>query len=251
MTSGYDHMQRPDADEYGFVKTLNNQGFMTNYLDEFSQEFVTFAPKAPGPVLDIGAAYGVASLPALEAGAHVIANDIDSRHLELLQQEALARTPKIANTQLILAPGKFPEELEFAPNSIGAVLACRLFHFFDGPTISKSIKKIHEWLAPGGKFFLVCETPYVGGLQPFWPIYEERVASGEPWPGYIDDFMLIDPNRAKDLPKSMHLLEPFVLRRAFDEVGFKVEKAHTIARPKFPPGLKLDGRESVGIVGIK
>jgi SAM-dependent methyltransferase len=251
MTSEMRQLQRPPADEYGFVKTLNNQGFMTNYLDEFSEEFVSFAPQAPGPALDIGAAYGVAAIAALDSGATVFANDIDSRHLELLRQEVIERIPTLNMDKLNLITGKFPEDLEFAPRSLGAVLACRVFHFFDGPTITRGLKKIHEWLAPGGKFFLVCETPYVNGLQTFWPIYEERVLSGEFWPGFIEDFKSIDPSRAKDLPTSLHLFEPFVLCRALTEAGFKVERSNTIARPNFPPGLRLDGRESVGIVGVK
>ena len=32
--------QMPQADAGGFIKTLNNMGFMTDYLDEFSEDFV-------------------------------------------------------------------------------------------------------------------------------------------------------------------------------------------------------------------
>ena len=241
---------KPVADEFGFVKTLNNQGFMTDYLDEFSQAFVEFSPKAPGPVLDIGAAYGVASLAALRAGANVIANDIDPRHLEILMREAVQKLGEDV-TCLKLLPGKFPGELACEESSLGAILACRVFHFFDGDTIEQGIHAAFRWLKPGGKFFLVGETPYVGGLQPFVPIYEARRAEGAKWPGYIEDFLKIDPNRGKDLPKSMHLLDVEVLTRVFQDAGFSIERAHTIARPHFPPGLKLDGRESVGIIGVK
>lgn len=241
----------PARDEYGFVKTLNNQGFMIDYLDGFSEEFVTFSADGPGPALDIGAAYGVASIAALMKGANVIANDLDSRHLELLTVTADKLTSPDQMARLQLMPGRFPNELPIAPSSLGSVLACRVFHFFDGPTIENGVKKVFDWLKPGGKFFLVAETPYVGGLKSFWPIYEARKAAGEPWPGYIEDFLKIDPTRGKDLPNSMHLLDTEVLSRVFKDAGFEIERVAIIPRPKFPPGLKLDGRESVGIIGKK
>lgn len=239
----------PASDAYGFVKTLNNQGFMIDYLDPISQAFVDFSPSAPGPVLDIGASYGVASIAALKQGATVIANDLDPRHLKILQQSVekdLGTTDRLR-----LLPGKFPDDLPLPPQSLGAVLACRVFHFFDGPTIEASVSTLFNSLVSGGRFFLVGETPWVGGLAPFWPIYEERKRAGVRWPGNIEDFLQIDPHRGKDLPKSMHLLDPDVLRRVFEESGFAVERVEIIPRPHFPPGLKLDGRESVGIVGRK
>lgn len=241
----------PNADEFGFIKTLNNQGFMTNYLDKFSEEFTKFAPKAPGPSLDIGAAYGVAVIEALKNGASVIANDSDSRHLDILQETATEVIGHSAQSRLQLAPGIFPNELAFRDGELGAVLACRVFHFFDGPTIEQGVALIYRWLAKGGKFFLVSETPYVGGVKNFIPTYEDRIRQGARWPGFIEDFQSLDPIRGKDLPKQMHLLDESVLRRTFEAAGFEVIKASKFARPNFPPNLKLDGRESVGIIGIK
>jgi SAM-dependent methyltransferase len=223
-------------------------GFMTDYLDEFSEEFVAFAKTCGNPVLDIGCAYGNATIPALKAGATVIANDVDQRHLDIVA--TLAHKAGV-NSRLRLLPGSFPNELAVERDSLGAVLACRVFHFFDGAQVEHGIKAAASWLKPGGKLFLVAETPYVGGMRPFIPIYEERRANGDRWPGYVDDFMKIDPIRGKDLPKSMHLLDEEVLRRTFEEAGLFVERAHKFARPRFPDNLKLDGRESVGIVGRK
>ena len=33
----------PEVESTGFIKTLNNMGYMTSTLDEFSQAFVDFA----------------------------------------------------------------------------------------------------------------------------------------------------------------------------------------------------------------
>jgi 2-polyprenyl-3-methyl-5-hydroxy-6-metoxy-1,4-benzoquinol methylase len=99
-------LEMPPADASGFVKTINNMGFMTTYLDEFSQQFVDSSANCDGPVLDIGCAYGNASLPALKLGARVIANDVDPRHLEIVSQKSIELGLR---ERLTLAPGRFPK----------------------------------------------------------------------------------------------------------------------------------------------
>src|SRR5687767_8746618 len=62
------------------VETKNKKGF-TYTLTSFGKAFINAAAKASKPVMDIGAAYGVATLPALLTGAKVIAVDIEDKHL--------------------------------------------------------------------------------------------------------------------------------------------------------------------------
>ena len=72
-------MAKPDlhmpVERYpGAVPTLNGRGFMLENLDPYSQSFVSFASEAELPLLDIGCAYGVATLAALPlAHASVLA----------------------------------------------------------------------------------------------------------------------------------------------------------------------------------
>ena len=94
------NLDMPTPEVSGFVRTLNNMGYMTSALDPYSLAFTTFAPAAPGPALDIGAAYGIATLAALAGGARVIANDIDARHLDILS----SRAPQEFRSRLVLAP---------------------------------------------------------------------------------------------------------------------------------------------------
>jgi O-methyltransferase involved in polyketide biosynthesis len=102
----------------GWIPTLNKMGYMTERLSEpFSEEFAEFASRIGAPALDVGAAYGVATLEALKRGAHVIANDVEPRHLELLSR----RVPEAWKARLTLAPGVFPEGLSFSASSLGAV----------------------------------------------------------------------------------------------------------------------------------
>ncbi len=237
----------PKPEPNGFVRTLNNMGYMTSGLDPYSQAFVDFAPGAPGACLDVGAAYGVASLTALSNGAKVIANDIDERHLEILRSRALERLRE----RLTLMPGSFPDGITFAPESLGAVLVCRVMHFFDGPTIERAAAKIMSWLAPGGKVFVVGETPFIGTAKGFFPTYQARVEAGDPWPGIVENVGAHDPKRAGNLPSRMHLLDEATLKRVFTQAGFTIEKLGTFARPEFPPDIQLDGRESVGLIARK
>src|ERR1700741_2662682 len=85
-----DDSKMPEAEPNGFVRNLNNMGYMTSGLARYSRKFVAFAAETGRPCLDVGAAYGVATLAALEAGARVISNDIEPRHLEILRERAPA-----------------------------------------------------------------------------------------------------------------------------------------------------------------
>ena len=71
---------------------------------------------------------------ALSNGAEVIANDVDGRHLDILRERAVKRL----RARLTLMPGSFPDGIDFVPGSLGAVLICRVMHFFDGPTIERA-----------------------------------------------------------------------------------------------------------------
>ena len=201
----------PEPLEGGLINTLNSMGTMTPSPDVFSRYFSEFAPKAPGRSLDIGAAYGVATLPALRNGASVIANDIDERHLKIL----LRRVPQEHLGRLELVAGEFPEKLDFPDGSLGAVLICRVMHFFDGLRIERAAAKVMRWLAPQGKVFVVGETPYIGTARAFFPTYEARLKAGDLWQGVVENVAAHDPKRATLLPKLFHLLDERITARLY------------------------------------
>ncbi|PIU17860.1 MAG: class I SAM-dependent methyltransferase [Elusimicrobia bacterium CG08_land_8_20_14_0_20_59_10] len=242
-----DSLEMPKAEEGGLTNTLNSMGTMTPSPDTFSRAFIEFAPKAPGRSLDIGAAYGVATLPALSSGASVIANDIDERHLKIL----FNRVPQTNRSRLELVAGEFPDKLDFPAGSLGAVLICRVMHFFDGPRIERAATKVMNWLAPGGKVFVVGETPFIGTARAFFPTYEARLKAGNPWPGVVENVAAHDPKRSGSLPALFHLLDERILGRVFTAAGFGIERLELFARPDYPADIRLDGRESVGLIAIK
>ncbi len=230
LTSELRRMPEPETN--GTVPTLNGMGAMTPELDAYARAFVDRASGLVAPVLDVGAAYGIATLAALSAGASVIANDIEPRHLEILGR----RVPQAQRTRLRLLPGAFPEALDLEPESVGAALLGRMLHFLPGPSIERGIGALRRWLVPGGKAFAVALTPFIGTRRDSIPVYEARRAAGSPWPGEAE---------------GMNYLEPEILAAAFRRGGFVVEAAETFSRPEFLGRMSLDGREAMGLVARK
>ena len=69
----------------GLVPTLNDKGFMFEVLDEYADEFIRLAGEGDAEALELGCAYGVATIAALQAGARITASDMDQGHLDVLQ----------------------------------------------------------------------------------------------------------------------------------------------------------------------
>lgn len=241
-------MKKSSSSNDIIIPTLNHMGYMTTSLDKYSEEFVQYAADIADPVLEIGAAYGIATLAALRAGATVIANDIEPRHLKILEQ-------KVSNdlrSHLKICPGKFPEELDFDKNSLGGVLICNVLHFFEGETIVLAISKLYDWVKPQGKIFIVADTPYNKLIEKAIPIYEEREKNGSEWPGLMRNIKdYLSPEYVSISPDFMHFLTPRILTNILSKVGFKIEKAALFARTNYPAEEQLDGREGVGIIASK
>jgi SAM-dependent methyltransferase len=220
-------------------------GWTSNVLNELSELFVAACAEVRRPVLDIGAAFGVASLPALAAGAEVIANDSDGAHLAALE----AATPAELRNRLTLLPGRFPAELALPSGALDAIHASNVFHFLTGEELERGAALCKRWLAPGGRLFVQAGTPYQGPFAAFVPIYEERVRAQAQWPGWIEDTRAISQHRKLDqIPRSLHLLDAAVLKRVFVGAGFTVAKSWTYRRRDLPRSMHLDGREGVGFV---
>lgn len=238
------HIKMPEAERGGFVKTLNQMGYMTSSPDPYSQKFIDFCGDVKAPVLEIGAAYGVATLPALEKGAYVVVNDLDGRQLNILRE----RVSLQLQDKLELKPGNFPDELSFPEETFSAILACRVLHLLEPAKLLSAIPLLYSWLKKKGKLFIVADTPYLQFVKNFIPTYEERLLRNEPWPGWVPDLQEIVSDRHVDLPEKVNFLDIPVLNRIFKASSFTIEEISYISRTDFPEDVRLDGRESVGIV---
>jgi SAM-dependent methyltransferase len=216
-------------------------GWSSNQLNALSQLFIDYCRHATLPVLDVGAAYGIATAAALEAGATVVANDLEAGHL--------AELPPHPRLQLLA--GRFPD-FDLPPASLGAVHASNVLHFLNGPEITLGALKVAQWLTPGGRVFIHAGTPYQQPFSRFIPRYEERVAAGDPWPGYIPDTKLVSSHRRlAQIPRAIHLLDPQVLSHVFRSAGFTIDNAWYYRRHDLPRSMHLDGREGVAMIAHK
>lgn len=234
----------PESPLPGLVPTLNNTGWMTETLDRYSEAFVEHAARIDGLSLDIGCAYGVATLPALAAGARVLACDIDPRHLEILAR----RVPAADRARFRSQPGAMPD-VDFPAGSFGAILCARALHFLRGPDIEQTVRKMHEWCAPGARIFLIADTPFIGPWWKLAPEYERRKREGCPWPGFVPDYPALLPEGVDPVgqPAFIHPLDPDILHRVVRDAGFEVlETAYLDAGPP-----RRTPRSHAGIIARK
>jgi cyclopropane fatty-acyl-phospholipid synthase-like methyltransferase len=233
--------------EAGLVPTLNRYGYMLENSDSYSQDFIDYASELKGHVLDIGAAYGVNTIPALRGGAYVIANDLDIRHLSILKN----KTPASLQDNLLIMPGRFPTEVKIKKNSLDAVLASGVLHYLEGNELEVAFLKVNEILKSRGKFFFFTSTPYIKLFQKYLPIYEERKLKGVKWPGFIEDVGYYASKRHEYLPKTINLLDEDTLVSLFDRTGFKIEELKYVEMVGCPPDIHSAGREYIGVRAIK
>lgn len=233
-----------EVDNFDYVPTLNEMGYMTTYIDEYATSFIEYAKGSSAPVVDLGVAYGVTTMQLLKVGATVIANDLDERHLHALMKKLSAEE----NSRLKLLPGKLPEVYKLEDSSVAGVLALRCFHFLTPEEVDVLLTKIHRSLKPGGKFVITTETPYVRSLVNFAPTFQQRRIKKELWPGVIEDFKKYGRPNA---PEYINLFDEEVLTRELKKHHFEIEKISYISRYYFPKEVKLDGKESIGAIAVK
>ncbi len=234
----------PDSPVPGLIPTLNKTGWMTETLDEYSADFAAYAGTIESEALDIGCAYGVATLAALAAGGRVLACDIEPQHLEILEQ----RVPTEQRTRFRSQTGVLPA-VEFPPESFGAILASRVLHFLNGDQIEVTITKMFDWLKPGGRLYLVADTPYTGPWYIHAEAYEQKKAAGDPWPGFVADYraLLSASTDPEGHPEFINPLDPDILTRVCRDAGFNIISAALLSGST----RHAKGNEHAGVIAAK
>lgn len=239
-----EHWPKPVED--GLIPTDNAMGIMTEEPSPAAEAFIALAGRAGRPLLEIGAAFGNATLPALRAGGTLIANDISATELGVLAASAPAEDRK----RLVLMPARFPEEIRVGDGSLSAVLAAQVLHFFDGPTVELAFRSVRRWLEPGGAFYVVVMTPSLSFYRELRPAYEKRASAGERWPGIFDPRSVAPPDWKDRLPPMVHLFEKDVLRRCAEEAGFTVQTLEYFCFRHFPAQHRTDGHEYITMTAL-
>lgn len=239
----------PDAWVTGMIKTKNQMGIMTMELSPPAKAFIEYAKKAQKPMLDIGCAYGAATIPALMNGAKIIGNDIEQDHLDILEQAV----PSEYKDNLSVTNKSFTENLDFEEGSLSAIHISMVLHFLKGDQIMDSLKKFYKWLEPGGKLFIVNQSPYLGlyDWKRLAPYYEERLKSGMRWPGEISLREFATGNWGAQLPEFGHFFDIDITKRMSLEVGFEIEELDYFIYKQAPKEYIESGRGWVGVVAKK
>lgn len=231
----------PPATEYpGAVPTMNGRGYMLETLDEYTRYFIDTAAGSRGEALDIGCAYGIATIAALEKGARVCACDMEPKHLAIVRE----RTPEALRGNLRTVIGLLPE-VDFPDGSFSAILAARVLHFLNGEDFRQALTKMHRWLVPGGRLIITADSPYMPGWRAIVPAYEAAKAKGEAWPGFIADFPKYT-SQAGGGVAYLNTLDPDILARECAQAGFTVERAAFFPMERL--GDQSIGREHAGCI---
>lgn len=231
------------------VSTLNKKGF-TYSLTSIGNAFIEHASTADKPVVDVGAAYGVATLPVLLRGGKAIAVDISADHLTSITNSI---DPSLQGN-LTTIQARFPD-FDLPDNSVSAVYLSQVLPFLSGDEIEEGFRKVFRWLIPDGKIFIVSFTPFISHVQSYIPEYLNRKKQGIRWAGFISDLSRYcnHPEMLHNLPNQLNHVDADDLRWALEKAGFQTEDARYFGEEEgeLPLGIRMDGRERVGVIARK
>ena len=236
-----------EATSITLIPTLNKYGFMFNKPDPYSQKFIEFVINKQGMVLDIGVAFGNTTVAALKAGAYVIANDLDYRHLNILY----SNLEPYLRAKLLLKPGHFPDEFELPENILEAVLASGVLHYIRAEKLEYSIQKIYKSLKKGGRLYLFQSTPFSGAFKNFLNTYSERVQLNSQWPGVMENSWSYALHLRHQIPKYMNLFDYTMTTRILEKAGFNIIDIKYVSMTDYPDEIRHLGQEYIGAIAEK
>ncbi len=232
------------------IPTLNRTGFMLEEMTQYSRAFADYAGTCESEVLDLGCAFGVASIAALENGARVLAVDMEKSHLDILQERVTPAAAERLRTQVGVLP-----DLDFAPESFDAIHAGRVLHFLRPQEVRLVLARMFEWLRPGGKIVVTSDSPFFGYWASNADNYLRRKAAGDPWPAYIEDVtQVFDAKAVAGAPSCINPMDPDVLQRECERLGYQVERVgffNAGALSQMHDNQAHAGKEHAGVIARK
>ena len=99
-----------------------------------------------------------------------------------------------------------------------------MLHLLPPQQLAGALNTIYDILMPGGSFFFVTDTPYLGILRDFLPIYEQKRAHGEEFPGFIEDTAQFVGGRDQDIPQHVNFLCLDTVERLFAGTHLKLRR---------------------------
>jgi SAM-dependent methyltransferase len=245
-------------DHNNFKMTNNSHGVM-HKMNSISEAFVEYAKTCHGTVLDIGSAYGIATVPILKESpdVKVIACDISGKHLDVLFKKIKEIDDNDGSnlaSRLTLLESKFPD-FDLEENSLDAVLASHVLPFLTGKEIEVGFAKLAKFIKPGGILYVTSYSIYNKVMEKYIPNYEKRKEQGDHWPGELEDASLywnkLNP-LTSILPKKLNHLEPCLVEQTLIENNFNIKYLDFLSlTDEIPYEMKLNGREAMGLIATQ
>lgn len=226
-----------------YEPTKNQYGFMLTQIDTLGYKFLENLKKNQTRTesIDIGSAFGLLPLKAYKENTPVIVNDLSEEHLNIFKKRAEKKGLQNIKT---LAGNFF--NLDVRDNSIYSIHISRVLHFYPGPEIIRALNIFYKWLIPGGKLFLINETPYFGTCKDFIPTFLKRKKDGNTWPGELRDLDFFEKTKRPFVDHFVHLMDKDELKKCINHTNFEtVETDYVNREGYFPKEALLDGRESL------
>jgi hypothetical protein len=232
--------------------------------DPYVNAWVEAAAALPASAcaLEIGAAFGVASLQALQRGARVTVNDLDARHIAEVERRWHSVCTRERRAHLSTLEGAVPSVLAQwrPPGPLKAVLAANLLHFLPPDDTIQVLARLHGLCSAGARLFVSVDSPWSAAYRPLWPLHALRKQLlREPFPG-AHDFRERPLLRRLMLPTRLsaatfyHVMEPAQLAEMLERSGWQRVRARAFDADEAgnPAGVTLgNGMEMTGAEAVK
>jgi SAM-dependent methyltransferase len=231
-------------------ETANRMGFEDTAINDLLKKYLTFAPTAPGHLMDIGCAKGFAiqEILSLEAKApflrpqkrKIFALDMGKEHIEHVSRNTPADL--VEPHQIHFPPPAGSDQISsFAPDTIGAVYAGLVFHFLNGPELRQGLTLLYKAVAPGGRIFASVNSPLDSPAMSKDFLHRKNVLKEE-YPGWFENYNKMLPDFIRNqVPDFIHAFDVDTLTRYTQDAGFKVIECYYFQRGSGMMMMKLLG----------
>ena len=217
---------------------------MTETLDEMSTAFTDYAGTIDDEALDIGCAYGIATLQALRTAresAPATSNPSTSTSCCSGYRISTRRTS-----------GPSPDRCRRSIFRL-AVSAPSSHHasciFCPGADVEQTVRKMYDWLRPEGRVFLIADSPYTRPLAGRRTRIRTTQGRRRSVAGLARRLHAVLPDNmqvSKD-PAPINPMDPDILRRVCEQAGLEVIEARWLSS-----GTKYaTGRDHAGVIARK
>lgn len=206
------------VDERNRLKTKNNMGFAHLTPSKATQELYKQAETQKGTYADIGAAYGVDTIYMVKAGAHVVAIDLETQHLDVLKKQLNVEDQQRLETRC----QRFPEEVCLESETYDAILLSRILIFLTPDALDVTLKNVYRALKVGGKVYVITISPFSDKWEPVLSIFNEHKKLFPAQPLLVSNLWELLPRTRFFLPQRIQVFDQDSLKYSLEKNGFQV-----------------------------